>query len=196
MIDYIALYTYAFIVTLTPGPNNLISMACSGSEGFKKSLGLRLGMVVGFSIIMLSTSTLNIVLANTLPVVLPYLKYIGAVYIGYLILKINNVSFGSKKEDNTLGFTFMDGMMLQLANPKVIIYGFTIFSMFIIQHEQRILPMVLFSLSFTLIGFTSVTTWALIGSKLNSVIAKYPKTFRFIMSTGLIYTILTILDLL
>ena len=196
MINLLSLYNYATIVTITPGPNNLMSMTSSSSKGYKNTTLFRLGIYTGFTLVMFITSFFNIVVSELLPSVLVYLKIIGALYIGYLILKINGIQLSkAKNKENRVSYTFKEGLLLQLVNPKVILYGISIFSSFIIEHTSSVVLLSLFSISFSTLAFLCINLWAIVGDKLQKYINDHLLIFRVVMSIGLLYSILAILEI-
>lgn len=48
-----ALAAFAFVTTVTPGPNNLMLLASGANFGFKKTLPHMVGIVVGLSALTL-----------------------------------------------------------------------------------------------------------------------------------------------
>ena len=51
----IALATFAFISTVTPGPNNMMLLASGAQYGYKRSLPHMVGIVIGVAGLMIST---------------------------------------------------------------------------------------------------------------------------------------------
>lgn len=49
----VALAAFAFVTTVTPGPNNLMLLASGANFGFKKTLPHMVGIVVGLSALTL-----------------------------------------------------------------------------------------------------------------------------------------------
>lgn len=196
MIPLISLYSYAMIVTITPGPNNLLSMTSSSLKGYKATRRFRWGIYFGFTMIMFLTAFFNVLLSAILPSILIYFKYIGALYIFYLLLRINNFPKSSSKEIKSISYSFKEGLILQLVNPKVILYGISIFSSFIIEHTTSVVILSLFSISFSTLAFLSINIWAITGDKLQTQIKKHQLLFKVVMSIGLLYSIFTILEIL
>ena len=67
MNGIIPLLTYIFVVTFTPGPNNIMSMTNGMRYGYRGILRFIAGVLCGFAIIALSAGMLNLFMANLIP---------------------------------------------------------------------------------------------------------------------------------
>ena len=86
IIDFSGLFAMlAFILPLSflPGPNNLLSAAHSSRHGFKKSLPLISGMVIGWLLLGLVVGYGALFIEDN-PDLLNFLTYVGVGYIIYL----------------------------------------------------------------------------------------------------------------
>lgn len=196
MNSYFPFISYVFIMTFTPGPNNLMSMIHGTKFGYRKTLSLMLGIFSGFFILMLTSSFFNIVLYRYIPIIKPYMKILAAVYmfyIAYLLLKPQN----HKKKDKSPSIaTYKTGLLLQIVNVKVILYCITVTSTFIIPYVNNIYLIIASSFFIAFIAFLSVNAWALFGSFFNQYMEKYEKPINIFMSLLLIYTALMITGVL
>ncbi|MGB8251776.1 MAG: hypothetical protein WCF08_01060, partial [Anaerolineaceae bacterium] len=77
---------------------------------------------------------------------------------------------------------------LQFLNVKVILYGITIYSMFIIKSYQQPLILTLFAPILALIGYLSTTLWALAGGRFHNLNARYHHWINIGMGILLIYS--------
>ena len=84
-------------------------------------------------------------------------------------------------KDNKKLNLYLSGLALQLINPKVILYSITVISNFIIPYYKSNTALILFSLLLSIIGFASITSWALFGSIFNKFLSKYKKQFNIVM---------------
>src|SRR5690554_3632149 len=161
MFKIIPFISYVFVVTFTPGPNNIISFINAREFGYKKSLKFMLGIFSGFIIIMLLSSYFNLLLYNLIPKIEVYMGVTGAVYMSYLALKlIRGKSKGKQHYDQRVN-TFFTGILLQFVNPKVILYGITIMANFIIPHCRSNMAFISFSVLLAAVSFVSITCWGL-----------------------------------
>lgn len=200
-----AFLSYVFVVTFTPGPNNIMAMANAGKYGFKKSLKFNIGVFLGFVAIMLLSSYFNLLFFNLLPKIKIFMQVLGSgfmLYLAYNIMhtkegkaleKNNEIPAEGKNEKINLFFT---GFTLQFINPKVIIYAITVTSNFIIPYYKLNIELFLFALFLSFISLLSTTSWALFGSLFNRFLSEYEKQFNILMGLLLVYSAISISGIL
>jgi threonine/homoserine/homoserine lactone efflux protein len=195
MENLFSFISYVFVVTFTPGPNNIMSMINATQYGYKKTLKFMLGVFTGFFVLMLVSSFANLFLVKYIPKITIYMKALGGFYMLYLAKNILKPKKKSNDDENKTA-TFQTGLLLQLVNVKVILYCLTVVSSFIIPSFQSTAILILFSFLLALTAFVSVNCWALFGSLFNQYINKYQKSFNLIMALLLIYSALMITGVL
>ncbi|MCK4260678.1 MAG: LysE family transporter [Halanaerobiales bacterium] len=194
MFNIIPLLSYVFVVTFTPGPNNIMSMVNANTFGYRKTLKFILGVFTGFSIIMLLSSYFNLLLLNVMPKVKFFMSILGALYMTYLAYKIiisSNKSNESKKHLNS----FYTGISMQFVNPKVILYGITVMSNFIIPYYKSNMALIFFSVLLATVALLSTSCWALFGVIFQKFLSRYRKPFNIAMGLLLIYSAISIVVL-
>lgn len=201
MFNVGAFLSYVFVVTFTPGPNNIMAMANAGKYGFKETIKFNWGVFTGFLILLLSSSYFNLFLFNVIPKIKTFMGILGAGYMLYLAFKIMSSKDEEKDEKETIKDNkklnlYLSGLALQLINPKVILYSITVISNFIIPYYKSNMALILFSLLLSIIGFASITSWALFGSIFNKFLSKYKKQFNIVMGILLIYSAISVSGLI
>jgi cysteine/O-acetylserine efflux protein len=188
MLNLYPFLAYVFVTTFTPGPNNILSMTNGLRYGYRGALKFLAGETAGFFIVMLISGLLNVALVSLVPQIRFWLNLLGAVYMVYLAA---HIVFSKPTEDgssrNDLN-TFGAGFALQFINLKGILYGVTVFALFITPVYQNPLVVSLFALLLSGIGFTAVSSWALGGNLFRSFLRKYERWFNLAMGALLVYT--------
>jgi threonine/homoserine/homoserine lactone efflux protein len=112
----------AFILPLSflPGPNNLLSAAHSSRHGFKKSLPLISGMVIGWLLLGLVVGYGALFIEDN-PDLLNFLTYVGVGYIIYLSYQIATASPVGEKDISDEELGIKTGVVLQSVNGKAFI---------------------------------------------------------------------------
>jgi threonine/homoserine/homoserine lactone efflux protein len=191
MPDYIPFISYVIITTFTPGPNNITSMINSGRVGLRKGIKFNFGIFVGFTVVMLLCGLFGALLSEYLPAVKPYLVYVGAAYILWLAYKI----FKSEYRENDDGcndmYGFKEGISLQFVNVKVILFGVTTLSTFIVPYYNQG-EILLFAIFLAILAFISTVSWALFGSVFHKLFIKKARIMNTLMAALLVYTAITI----
>ncbi|HSL29496.1 MAG TPA: LysE family transporter, partial [Anaerolineales bacterium] len=122
--------SYILISSFTPGPSNISSVSLAVLHGYKNTLRYQLGLAAGVFLLMLLSGWLSTTLLSAFPAFEPIMRFAGAGYILYLALAILKTSYTfSDKEVRPLGF--LHGLLLQVLNPKLIVYALTLFSAFL-----------------------------------------------------------------
>ncbi len=112
----------------------------------------------------------------------------GALYMIFLavhILLSKPVEEGQAR--NVLN-TFKAGFFMQFINVKVIVYGITVFSLFMMDIMDDPLSIGIAALALGMVGFTAASTWAIAGNIFRKFLKKYHLLFNFVMGGLLIYT--------
>src|SRR5674476_29348 len=172
MFNVFAFSTYIFVTAYTPGPNNIMSMSNASQYGFKKSFPFNLGIFFGFSIVMILCTLFSAALYAVIPEIKPYMLTVGAIYILHLAWKTfrSSSEIESKKANSN---SFFAGMILQFLNPKVIIYGITAMSSYILPYYNTPAILVGFALLLAFVGFTGTVCWAIFGALFQKLFTKH-----------------------
>ena len=83
-----ALIVFAFVSSITPGPNNLMLMNSGANFGFKKTIPHMLGVGMGFTLMIALVGFGVIKLFDEFPLSYEILKVLSIVYLLYLAFKI------------------------------------------------------------------------------------------------------------
>ena len=158
----IPLISFVIITTFTPGPNNISSATMGIIYGYKKTFNYLAGITSGFFVVMIACAYLSQTILEFLPVAKQYLRWIGAGSIIWLAIAVfrSDVSMSEAKE---ISQPFIKGLMLQLFNPKVTVYGLTLYSTFLAPISGRSDYLLISAILFALTAFTATSTWALFG---------------------------------
>jgi threonine/homoserine/homoserine lactone efflux protein len=188
MVNLYPFLTYVFVTTFTPGPNNILSMSNGLRYGYRRTLKFLVGEASGFFIVMLISGLLNVALMSLVPQIRFWLNLFGAAYMVYLAAHIvfsKPSAEGAQQNDLN---TFKAGFALQFINLKGILYGVTVFALFITPVYPNPLVVSLFALILAGVGFVAVSSWALGGNLFRSFLRKYERWFNLAMSSLLVYT--------
>ncbi len=192
MDNLIPFLSYVFVVTFTPGPNNIMSMVNANKFGYKNTLRFMSGVFLGFVMIMLLCSYFNLFLYNIMPKIQILMSILGALFMTYLALKIMFSSSSTQQKKEKRLNSFSTGVAMQFVNIKVILYGITVISNFIIPYYKSNIALFLFSIFLAFVALVSTSCWALFGVFLQKFLTKYEKPFNMAMGLLLIYSAISI----
>lgn len=181
--------TFVLITTFTPGPSNISSASMGVLYGYKNTLKYLVGLTSGFLLVILLSAWISGTLLNSLPALEPALRYIGAAYILYLAFGILKASY-TFTETDTKPLGFGHGVMLQVLNPKMIVFAFTLFSAFLAPITSNVALLILAVILLTMDAFCAMSVWALFGSVIKSYLhySRAKTTVNIILSLALVYT--------
>jgi cysteine/O-acetylserine efflux protein len=161
------LITFVLVTTFSPGPNNISAAAMGVLHGYKKTLPYLGGIALGFFIMIQVSARASASILKTFPALEPALRYVGAGYILYLAYATLKASYGfESSEAPPLGFA--NGLLLQIVNPKLIVYGLALFSTFLAPITGQPVQVLVAAALLTLTAFTSISVWALFGAAIKT----------------------------
>lgn len=165
----IGLAIFAFVTSITPGPNNLMLMASGLNFGMRRTLPHMFGVGVGFTLmIFLIGVGLNKIL-ESYPQLNIFLSVISFLFLLYLAYKIANA--GTIKDNKTAQedkpISFLQAAAFQWTNPKAWVMCLSATATYS-SDEATILTYALIALIFGLINLPSVSVWVCLGAKLKA----------------------------
>ena len=189
MIDPMPFATYSFVMSITPGPNNVMLTASGATFGFRKTIPHILGVLGGFSVVLfLVCAGLDAVFTRW-PEIQTVLRWVGAAYLVYLGWRILR-SGEAQNVESRKPLTALEAAGFQFLNPKAWMMTLTAAAMFLPRELG------LMAASSYMVGVMAVTNlpcitvWALFGSSMRGFLAK-PRgrmTFNIVLALALVVT--------
>jgi len=187
-IELIPTITFILVTTFTPGPNNITSAAMGMLYGFRRTLKFLLGISTGFFFVMLASAWISASVLVLFPWLETWLRYIGAVYIIYLAVSTLKASYSF--DEQTKALTYFNGLLLQVLNPKLLVYALALFTTFLAPLTHSPLSLLLAVVLLTVIGFCSISVWTLFGAVISGYLHR-PRlrlAVKALLSLFLIYS--------
>jgi len=135
MENYLLFTLIATVTILSPGPGVLLTLTNSIRYGFFGAIGGIVGIAFGtFIVAGLSATSVGVILATS-AMAFTVMKYIGAAYLIYLGIKlwrspITKLDTSSRTAGN-IKVQFLEGLTIQLTNPKAVFFFMSIFPQFV-----------------------------------------------------------------
>lgn len=188
MLNLLEFLSYVFISNISPGPNAIISMSNAGMFGFKKSVLFNIGVSIGAFIVLLLCSLFSWVLFDIFPDFQRFMVWVGAAYILWLAFHtLKSKPDTQNKERKYKGNLFLQGVLLQFANPNTILYGITVFSSFILPQFQSPVILIIFCIFLSLASFFCTVCWTMFGVVFQKLIIAHAKIINVILALLLAY---------
>ncbi len=178
--------TYTLITALTPGPNNILALSSVNQYGFRRSLRVLMGMSAGFLVLMLACGVFTFTLISILPSVTQWLVWVGATYILWLAWRIASSS-PTTANGNGRPLSFWVSFWLQFANVKIILYGITALSAFVLPHTQDLFWVTAVSILLAVIGCMGNLVWAIAGHLFQSIFRRHGRVVNLVLALLLVY---------
>ncbi len=189
--------SFILISTFTPGPSNISSASLAILHGYKNTLKYQAGLASGVFLLMLLSGWLSETLLNAFPSIEPILRYVGAAYILYLAFGILKATY-TFTEAGVKPLGLAHGLALQILNPKLIVYAFTLFSVFLAPLAQNTVSLLWIVISLAAISFCATSVWALFGTAIRTHLHN-PRLNMFInilLALSLVYVALSLTGIL
>jgi len=192
-----SLISFVLISTFTPGPSNISTASLAVLHGYKNTLRYQAGLAFGVFLLMLLSGWLSGTLLSVFPTVEPIMRYIGAGYILYLAFGILKASYTfTERDDKPLGF--VHGFILQILNPKLFVYAFTLFSAFLAPLSRNMAFLIPMVVLLAAVSFCATSLWALSGTAIRTHLRnpRLNTIINIVLSLSLVYTAISLTGLI
>lgn len=164
----IALCSFAFVASVTPGPNNLMLMTSGANFGIRRTLPHYLGVVFGFLLMIVLVGFGLVSVFDAYPVVYELLRYFSITYLVYLACKIA-VARPQSTRAGGKPLNALQAALFQWVNPKAWTMALTALTVY--APSQGLATVALVALVCALVNMPSVFVWVVLGSQLQRLLA-------------------------
>jgi threonine/homoserine/homoserine lactone efflux protein len=190
----IPLAIFAFVSSITPGPNNIMLTSSGIRHGFARSIPHMLGITIGFGILlaMCAAGVGSLVLA--MPQIHLMLKVLGSAYLLYLAWQLRSMAFAQSENNQARPMSLFGAALFQFANPKAWVMAVTGASAFLPIVQPMWLATMVFCLVFCAINLPCIGVWAGTGAALRRYLAepKWQRVFCAVMVVLTVYSALSV----
>ena len=192
-----ALMAFAFVSSITPGPNNLMLMSSGANYGFQRSLPHLLGVGLGFTLMLLLVGVGLIRLFDLFPASHGLLQAFSIAYLGYLAFKIATTPVtppaDNQQASSGTPMTFLQAALFQWVNPKGWTMALTAISVY--APTRSLGAVVLTAAVFGAINLPSCGTWVVLGQQLRRWLtnAARMRAFNLVMAALLLASLYPVL---
>jgi threonine/homoserine/homoserine lactone efflux protein len=178
MVDPLPFATYSFVMSITPGPNNVMLTASGATFGFRRTIPHMFGICVGFGVELLAVCAGLGAIFTRWPELQTALRWIGALYLLYLGVRMLG-SGPTSTEVSTRPVKFLEAAVFQFLNPKAWIMTITAATLFL-PHELGVLAAGAYMLAMMVVVNTPcIAVWALFGSSLRRFLERPASSMGF-----------------
>ncbi|MGE8496786.1 MAG: LysE family translocator [Pseudomonas sp.] len=191
----IAFIAFAFVTSVTPGPNNMMLLASGVNFGLRRSVPHMLGISLGFMVLVMAVGLGLGQVFERFPLLYTVLRYVGAAYLLYLAWKIANAGApDSQSGPQGKPFSFLQAAAFQWVNPKAWVMAIGAITTYT-PHENFVTNVLLIAALFALVNCPSVGIWTMAGSLLRNWLdnPKVLRAFNILMALLLVASLYPIL---
>jgi threonine/homoserine/homoserine lactone efflux protein len=189
MLDPLPCATYAFVMSITPGPNNVMLTAAGANFGLRRTLPHILGVTCGFAVLVAASCGGLGLLFTRFPQAHTALRWVGAAYLvflGWQLLRAQGGAVGSAGKP----VTFWEAAAFQFLNPKAWVIALTAATLFLPPQLGQFLATGYVASIVTLVNLPCITVWAVFGSSLGLILTRPSarRAFNWVMAVALAAT--------
>ncbi|HZH04434.1 MAG TPA: LysE family translocator [Myxococcaceae bacterium] len=172
----LALASFAFVSSITPGPNNLMLMASGTNFGFMRTVPHLMGVALGFVLMLVLVGAGVATVFEAVPGAANALKVASVLYLLYLAWKVATAQPPSGNPTSARPLTFLQAAAFQWVNPKAWTMALTAAAVYV-PEEGSGFALLVVALVFGAVNLPSVTIWALVGVRMRRLLDR-PRTLR------------------
>ena len=184
---------FVSIVSMTPGPNNLLLAASGANYGFYRTLPHMCGVIVGFAIMVVASGFGLGMLLNEFPQVILPLKIMSVSFLLYLSWRIATGE-AHVIEGKSQPLTFLPAVLFQTINPRGISFLLSIMGAQVSDAEPllpQLIPLFILLPAFTVL---SAFTWTMFGTAIGKLMQSQGafRVFNLVMASLLVACVIPI----
>ena len=168
---FLALVVFAFVTSITPGPNNFMLMASGVNFGFRRTVPHMLGIGAGFFTLLMGVGLGLGALLTAWPALHLVLKVAGGAYLLYLAWRIAMArSLADKGGGTARPMSFFEAAAFQWVNPKAWVMAVTAMIVYT-SPAAPFLSMLVVGSAFALVNLPAISVWVGFGMALRGFLA-------------------------
>lgn len=184
-IEVLPLATYYMVMSITPGPNNVMLTGSGANFGYQRTLPHVLGIVLGCAAQTYALCLGLGILFVAFPAIQSVLKWLGAAYLLYLAWKlVGQAAVQSKTAGKPL--TFFEAAGFQFVNPKAWVKAITTSTLFLPPGTSPWLAGLWIFTVCVVVNFTSGSVWALFGVGMGRLLTNSRRRLLFNASMAIL----------
>lgn len=164
-----ALVAFAFVTSITPGPNNLMLMASGANFGFRRTVPHMLGVAFGFTAMTALVGAGLARIFEAVPGSYATLQVASVLYLLYLAWHVATAAPPDTAAPAGKPMSFLQAALFQWVNPKAWAMAMTATSVY--APGQSLGAVAGVALVFGAINLPSVGIWAMLGQRMRQVLS-------------------------
>ncbi|MEL7214650.1 MAG: LysE family translocator [Pseudomonadota bacterium] len=187
-----ALVAFAFVTSITPGPNNLMLMASGANFGLRRTVPHALGVALGFVAMAVLVGLGVAEVFERYPVMHAVLTVVSVLYMLWLAWHIATAAAPEGRESTGTPLTFLQAAAFQWVNPKA--WTMALGAMTVYAPDGSALSILLVAVVFGMVNLPAVGSWAILGQQMQRVLTNPARLrlFNWAMAALLVASLLPV----
>ena len=189
----LALLGFAFVTSVTPGPNNMMLLASGVNFGFARTVPHMLGISIGHSVMVFLVGMGLAGVMHAWPPAMTLLKVVSVAYMLWLAWKIANAAAPGSGKSAAKPFNFLQAAAFQWVNPKA--WAMALGAVSAYTGDGSLVSVLIVAAVFAAVNLPSVAVWAAAGEALRGWLADPVRlrVFNWTMAGLLVLSLIPVL---
>ncbi|MCC5973183.1 MAG: LysE family translocator [Rubellimicrobium sp.] len=189
------LVLFAFVTSITPGPNNLMLMASGANFGLRRTVPHMLGVAIGFVAMVIGIGLGIAALFELYPASRVALMACSVVYLLYLAWKIATAAPRDKGAGAGRPLTFLQAAAFQWVNPKA--WAMALSAVTVYAEGPSLESVVFVAVVFGLVNLPSVGVWVILGREMQRILTSPARlrAFNWTMAALLVTSLAALVEI-
>lgn len=191
----LALLGFAFVTSVTPGPNNLMLMASGANFGLRRTVPHMLGISLGFAVLAGAVGLGLAGLLQAVPGAMLGLKVLAVAYMLWLAWKIAHAAAPGAGRAGARPMTALQAAAFQWVNPKA--WAMALGAIAVYAPGGGLGQVALVAAVFSAVNLPTVSLWAWAGEGLRQWLtdARRLRVFNLTMAAALVASLWPVLGI-
>lgn len=189
----IALLGFAFVTSVTPGPNNMMLVTSGANFGFRRTIPHMLGISLGHALMVFLVGMGLAGAIQAVPGLLTGMKVVSILYMLWLAWKIANSAAPGEGKSGGRPFSFLQAAAFQWVNPKA--WAMALGATSAYAADGSVQSYLVIAAVFASVNLPSVSLWAYAGQKMRRFLSNPQRlrAFNWTMAVLLIASLIPVL---
>ena len=161
---FLGLLAFAFVTSVTPGPNNMMLLASGANFGFARSVPHMLGISLGHMAMTLIVGLGLVGVMLAVPAAQVVLKVLSVIYMLWLAWKLAHAAAPGEAGAKARPMSFLAAAAFQWVNPKA--WAMSLGAVAAYAPDQSPVAVAIVAAVFACVNLPSVSVWTLAGGAL------------------------------
>ena len=174
----LALFSFAIVSSFSPGPNNIMLMTSGANVGFYRTIPHILGIITGYSVMLLLIGFGLMQFLLQYPVLQNTLQIVCLIYLVYLAYKIATSKVSHQTQSQFKPMSLLSAASFQWINPKAWSMAFSAITVYSADIDY-ITAILMIMAVFAVVNVPSACAWTLAGKKSRDILSNPQRLMYF-----------------